>query len=229
MKPQTRQNATTAPSAKSPPGAPAVPGRGKTATKYHTPRFVLIAALREHLEVLVPAHRGPGRPWKQGPAPAALPAQRSSKPIRIGYARTSTARQELASQLEALHAADCHKVFQEQISTRTKVRPELEAALKLARHFKEAAPDTPVIFTVHELKRLARRKDSLLDSLTSREREVLKLMAEGHDNATIARTLVVTERAVSKHIGNVFLKLGLPTGDSGHRRVLAELAYLDNR
>lgn len=83
--------------------------------------------------------------------------------------------------------------------------------------------------TVHELKRLARRKDSPLDSLTPREREVLKLMAEGHDNATIARTLVVTERAVSKHIGNVFLKLGLPTGDSGHRRVLAELAYLDNR
>ncbi|KFF98296.1 LuxR family transcriptional regulator [Streptomyces scabiei] len=76
---------------------------------------------------------------------------------------------------------------------------------------------------------LARRKDSPLDSLTPREREVLKLMAEGHDNATIARALVVTERAVSKHIGNVFLKLGLPTSDSGHRRVLAVLAYLDNK
>lgn len=65
-----------------------------------------------------------------------------------------------------------------------------------------------------------------LDSLTPREREVLKLMAEGHDNTTIAKTLVVTERAVSKHIGNVFLKLGLPPSDSGHRRVLAVLAYL---
>ncbi|QYX75780.1 response regulator transcription factor [Streptomyces akebiae] len=75
---------------------------------------------------------------------------------------------------------------------------------------------------------LTRRKDSPLDSLTPREREVLALMAEGHDNAGIARTLVVTERAVSKHIGNVFLKLGLPTGDSGHRRVLAVLAYLHN-
>ncbi|MBE4739680.1 response regulator [Streptomyces caniscabiei] len=75
---------------------------------------------------------------------------------------------------------------------------------------------------------LTRRKDSPLDSLTPREREVLKLMAEGHDNAGIARTLVVTERAVSKHIGNVFAKLGLPTGDSGHRRVLAVLAYLNN-
>ncbi|WP_406444400.1 response regulator transcription factor [Streptomyces sp. NBC_00631] len=73
---------------------------------------------------------------------------------------------------------------------------------------------------------LTRRKDSPLDSLTPREREVLSLMAEGHDNATIARTLVVTERAVHKHIGNVFLKLSLPPSDSGHRRVLAVLAYL---
>lgn len=73
---------------------------------------------------------------------------------------------------------------------------------------------------------LTRRRDTPLDSLTPREREVLKLMAEGHDNATIAGTLVVTERAVSKHIGNVFLKLGLPPSDSGHRRVLAVLAYL---
>ncbi|MET7450296.1 response regulator transcription factor [Streptomyces sp. NPDC005574] len=73
---------------------------------------------------------------------------------------------------------------------------------------------------------LTRRRDTPLDSLTPREREVLKLMAEGHDNATIARTLVVSERAVSKHIGNVFLKLGLPPSDSGHRRVLAVLAHL---
>ncbi|MEV4235350.1 MULTISPECIES: response regulator transcription factor [unclassified Nocardia] len=75
---------------------------------------------------------------------------------------------------------------------------------------------------------LTRRRNSPLDSLTPREREVLELMAAGHDNATIAETLVVTERAVSKHIGNVFQKLGLPTTDSGHRRVLAVLAYLNN-
>ncbi|MCL8017771.1 response regulator transcription factor [Streptomyces sp. AS02] len=75
---------------------------------------------------------------------------------------------------------------------------------------------------------LTRRRDSPLDSLTPREREVLSLMAEGHDNATIAKALVVTERAVHKHIGNVFLKLGLPQSDSGHRRVLAVLAYLNS-
>ncbi|WEH29138.1 recombinase family protein [Streptomyces sp. AM 3-1-1] len=135
---------------------------GKTAAKYHTPRFVLVPALREELEVLVPADRRPGRAWKQGPALAVVPAPRTERPVRIGYARTSTARQELASQLEALHRAECHKVFQEQISTRVKVRPELEKALALAHQFKEAAPETPVILTVHELKRLARNAAELM-------------------------------------------------------------------
>ncbi|MGO4457313.1 LuxR C-terminal-related transcriptional regulator [Streptomyces sp. M-16] len=72
---------------------------------------------------------------------------------------------------------------------------------------------------------LAVRSDPV-DALTPREREVLALMAEGHDNATIAQRLFVTDNAVHKHIGGVFLKLGLSAGDSGHRRVRAVLAYL---
>jgi DNA-binding NarL/FixJ family response regulator len=68
---------------------------------------------------------------------------------------------------------------------------------------------------------------SPLQALTPREREVLALMAQGYDNATIATTLVITERSVSKHIGSIFLKLDLPPSDSGHRRVLAVLAYLN--
>ncbi len=72
---------------------------------------------------------------------------------------------------------------------------------------------------------LLSRRDPL-DALTAREREVLELMAQGHDNTTIARLLVVTERAVAKHVGNIFRKLDLPPSDSGHRRVLAVLAYL---
>lgn len=75
---------------------------------------------------------------------------------------------------------------------------------------------------------MTRRRGTPIDSLTAREREVLHLMAEGRDNTTIAETLVITERSVSKHIGNVFLKLSLPPTDSGHRRVLAVLAYLNN-
>ncbi|GFE23200.1 response regulator transcription factor [Streptomyces nigrescens] len=74
---------------------------------------------------------------------------------------------------------------------------------------------------------MTRRRDDPLDTLTPREREVLQLMAEGRDNTTIAQLLVVSDRAVSKHIGNVFAKLGLPAGDTGHRRVLAVLAYLN--
>lgn len=128
----------------------------------HTPRFVLVPALREELEIPVPADRQPGRTWKQGTTPAVAPAPGAERPIRIGYARTSTARQELASQLEALRRAECHKIFHEQISTRIKVRPELEKALTLAHQFKEAAPETPVIFTVHELKRLARNAAELM-------------------------------------------------------------------
>ncbi|WP_442807192.1 recombinase family protein [Streptomyces sp. NBC_01294] len=91
-----------------------------------------------------------------------MPAPRTERPLRIGYARTSTARQEPASQLEAFHRAECHKVFKEQISTRIKLRPELEKALSPAHQFKEAAPETPVILTVQELKRLARNAAELM-------------------------------------------------------------------
>jgi DNA-binding NarL/FixJ family response regulator len=65
--------------------------------------------------------------------------------------------------------------------------------------------------------------------LTPRERQVLALMAEGKDNTTLAARLVITENAVHKHIGNIFAKLGLSPADSGHRRVLAVLTYLDSR
>jgi DNA-binding NarL/FixJ family response regulator len=63
-------------------------------------------------------------------------------------------------------------------------------------------------------------------ALTPRERDVLGLMAEGRTNAAIAKTLVVSDRAVEKHIANIFLKLGLPPSGDDHRRVLAVLRYL---
>jgi DNA-binding NarL/FixJ family response regulator len=65
-----------------------------------------------------------------------------------------------------------------------------------------------------------------LSRLTAREREVLALIAEGRSNAAIARKLVVTQRAVEKHVANVFDKLTLPDGEDDHRRVLAALSYL---
>jgi DNA-binding NarL/FixJ family response regulator len=66
-----------------------------------------------------------------------------------------------------------------------------------------------------------------LEVLTFREREVLAEMAAGRSNAAIAGRLFVTEKAVSKHINNIFTKLGLPPSDDDNRRVLAVLAYLD--
>lgn len=68
--------------------------------------------------------------------------------------------------------------------------------------------------------------DALLDGLTPREREVLALMAEGRTNAAIAEALVVTPKAVEKHVSNLFAKLDLPVGHGDHRRVLAVLAFL---
>ncbi|MGV8977810.1 MAG: response regulator [Cellulomonas sp.] len=63
-------------------------------------------------------------------------------------------------------------------------------------------------------------------TLTPREHEVLGLMAQGLANQDIAEKLFVSETAISKHIGNIFAKLNLSVSDSGHRRVLATLAYL---
>jgi DNA-binding NarL/FixJ family response regulator len=78
---------------------------------------------------------------------------------------------------------------------------------------------------INQLLRATRRTDSLA-VLTEREREVLSLAAQGRSNTAIAATLVVSDRAIEKHISNIFVKLNLPRTDTDHRRVLAVLHYL---
>jgi DNA-binding NarL/FixJ family response regulator len=73
---------------------------------------------------------------------------------------------------------------------------------------------------------LVRNQRSPLDRLTSREREVLGLMAEGRSNGGIAKSLVVSDSAVAKHVNSIFTKLELAAADTDHRRVLAVLHFL---
>jgi DNA-binding NarL/FixJ family response regulator len=74
----------------------------------------------------------------------------------------------------------------------------------------------------------ASRKTDSVDSLTARERQVLRLMAEGRANAAIATTLHLSAGAVEKHVTSIFGKLGLAQSPDDHRRVLAVLKWLES-
>jgi DNA-binding NarL/FixJ family response regulator len=76
------------------------------------------------------------------------------------------------------------------------------------------------------VRQLLRRHRDPVAQLSTREREVLALIAEGHSNAAIARLLFLSDPAVGKHVGNILAKLDLPQTDDTNRRVLAVLAYL---
>jgi DNA-binding NarL/FixJ family response regulator len=80
---------------------------------------------------------------------------------------------------------------------------------------------------VAQLLARSRRRDPI-DRLSSREREVLSLMAEGRTNGAIATSLVISDGAVEKHISNIFAKLDLPPTEHDHRRVLAVLKWLES-
>jgi DNA-binding NarL/FixJ family response regulator len=102
----------------------------------------------------------------------------------------------------------------------TDVRAFLDALRRVADG--ESVVDGEVVAQLVARSRAA----SPLDDLTAREREVLGLMAEGLSNAAVAQRLVITERAVEKHVTNIFTKLRLPSAATDHRRVLAVLQFL---
>lgn len=136
-----------------PAGSPCRTGKGKVAVQYHTARFRLVPSLAKALNVPIPAVRKPGSLWVELPRPAAVGTE-SAGHARIGYARASTIRQSLDTQLDSLKAAGVAKVFSEKISTRATTRPQLDRALALAQEMR--ASGIAVTLVVHEHKRLGR-------------------------------------------------------------------------
>lgn len=79
------------------------------------------------------------------------------------------------------------------------------------------------------VKRLMARSRTGVHALTPRESETLELMATGRSNAAIAQQMVITEKAVGKHVASLFGKLGLAQSEDDNRRVLAVLAHLQQQ
>ncbi|MFJ2667709.1 recombinase family protein [Nocardia fluminea] len=136
-----------------PAGSPCRTGKGKVAIGYHTARFRLVPSLAKSLNVTTPAVRKPGSVWTELPRPAAAVTD-SAAHVRIGYARASTVRQSLDTQLDSLRAVGIGRIFSEKISTRAQTRPELDRAVALAREIR--ASGAAVTLVVHEHKRLGR-------------------------------------------------------------------------
>ena len=110
------------------------------------------------------------------------------------------------------------------LKERVAERDELVRALQeVARG--GSALDSKVIEVL--LARKSHEQPSALLGLSDREREVLQQMATGRNNHTIAKTLYMSDRAVEKHIGSIFQKLGLVEEGEQNRRVMAVLAFLE--
>ncbi|MCX4460695.1 recombinase family protein [Streptomyces sp. NBC_01728] len=136
-----------------PAGSPCRTGKGKVAIQYHTARFRLVPQLAKALNVPIPAVRKPGSSWAELPRPRRADAEPVGH-ARLGYARASTARQSLDSQLDSLAEAGVTRIFSEKISTRAIQRPELDKAVALASELR--ASGVRVTLVVHEHKRLGR-------------------------------------------------------------------------
>ncbi|WP_435835394.1 recombinase family protein [Streptomyces avermitilis] len=136
-----------------PAGSPCRTGKGKVAIQYHTARFRLVPQLAKAFNLPTPAVRKPGSVWTELPRPTDAGTEPVGH-VRLGYARASTARQSLDSQLDSLTAAGATRIFSEKISTRATQRPELDKAVKLAGELR--ASGVRVTLVVHEHKRLGR-------------------------------------------------------------------------
>jgi DNA-binding NarL/FixJ family response regulator/class 3 adenylate cyclase len=148
---------------------------------------------------------------------------RAAKEIREKHPETSVL--VLSQYLEPAYALELLSESAEGVGYLLKDRvadiPEFVAAVKRVGEGGSALDPSVVSHLVGR-----QRRDNPIDGLTPREREVLGLMAEGLSNVAIAERLVVTERAVEKHVTSIFGKLRLGADSEHHRRVLAVLAFL---
>ncbi len=148
---------------------------------------------------------------------------RAAKEIREKHPETSVL--VLSQYLEPAYALELLSESAEGVGYLLKDRvadiPEFIAAVKRVGEGGSALDPTVVSHLVGR-----QRRDDPIEQLTPREREVLGLMAEGLSNIAIAERLVVTERAVEKHVTSIFGKLRLGADSEHHRRVLAVLAFL---
>ncbi|WP_456319449.1 recombinase family protein [Kribbella solani] len=175
-----------------PAGSPCRTAKQKVAVQYHTARFRLVPQLAKTLSVPTPAVRRPGAVWTE----LLRPADGVGEPVghvRIGYARASTMRQSLDSQLDALAEAGVTRVFSEKISTRAVRRPELEAAVTLVREIRGSG--VRVTLVVHEHKRLGRGIDlaTLAEELKAHDVGLEFLTGElqgSHDPAGVVFTVL---------------------------------------
>lgn len=175
-----------------PAGSPCRTGKGKVAIQYHTARFRLVPQLAKVLSVPTPAVRKPGSVWVELPRPVNAGAEPVGH-VRLGYARASTARQSLDSQLDSLAEAGVTRIFSEKISTRAAKRPELENTVTLAGELR--ASGVRVTLVVHEHKRLGRGIElaTLAEDLKARDVGLEFLTGElkgSHDPSGVVFTVL---------------------------------------
>jgi DNA invertase Pin-like site-specific DNA recombinase len=143
------------PTCAAPAGSACRTRRGNVAVSYHTTRFIMVPALDEMAEVVVPADRGPGGTWAPGPAPAL---------VRIGYAYAPDSDTDISGQLAELEAAPgCARTFLDVLGPTVKVRPGLSQATGLAAQQRRCAEGQPVVFSVYSLPALARTAAELIE------------------------------------------------------------------
>jgi DNA invertase Pin-like site-specific DNA recombinase len=141
------------PACGAPAGRPCKTRGADVAIGYHTPRFILVPALGDADEVVVPADRCPGDRWTAG-APSL---------VRIGYVCAATANEDVSEQFSQLDTAGCARTFADTVGPTAGMRPELTRALRLAAGQRSCAERQPVALTVCELARLARTAAELIE------------------------------------------------------------------